>query len=226
MHSFSLQHTADGSVTLSRKDKQQTYHSRHGAVTESTEVFLGNSDVQDRLQRQLPTGVLEIGFGSGLNFILTAHCAQNNNSRLTYYGCENLLPPVKVMQQLLQHNTEQCEVEIERLCAAITDCQTNEPLPVNDHTTLHLLVGDAMAMPFPKDTFHAVYLDAFSQSEDPTFWQPPFLKKLHQSLRCEGTLATYSVNRQFRNALEEAGFVWKKLPGPAGKREVIVATRQ
>ncbi len=225
MRNYSLQTTADGSMTLSRDDKQQTYHSRFGAVTESNEVFLRNSNVQQRLELQLPTSVLEIGFGTGLNFLLTARCARNNNCPLTYFGCEILLPPVEIMQQLLAHNTQQCEMEIDRLVTAVTAPESENPTLINDKTTLQLLVGDALKIPLPEAAFHSIYLDAFSQSEDPYFWQPPFLKKLNQALVCDGTLATYSVNRQFRNALEEAGFSWKKLPGPAGKREVIVATR-
>ena len=73
-------------------------------------------------------------------------------------------------------------------------------------------------------TFHAVYLDAFSHRESPLLWQAPLLKKLRSALRPDGVLATYSVNRPFKDALSEAGFTWQKLPGPAGKREVIIAT--
>ena len=71
----SLVRTADGLDTLYSARYGQTYHSRHGAGTEARHVFLDGSGVADRLADGLPTRVLEVGFGTGLNFFLTAQQA-------------------------------------------------------------------------------------------------------------------------------------------------------
>lgn len=223
--SISLQLTADGSYTLSRGDKRETYHSQNGAVTESNEVFLRNSGVQHRLQRRQTTHVLEIGFGSGLNFLLTALCARHNSCSLSYTGFEVCLPPIDLIRQLLTRNTRGSEQEIKRVIELCGLDTTPVPKSINSECTLSLQQSDALSAELPQSGFHSVYLDAFSQNEAPDFWKVPFLKKLHASLRPGGTLASYSVNRPFRDSLTEAGFEWSKLPGPAGKREVIVACR-
>ena len=64
--------TDDGSCTVVHSDHQETYHSKFGALTESDLVYLRNSGVHQRLAHQQPTAILEIGFGTGFNFVHTA----------------------------------------------------------------------------------------------------------------------------------------------------------
>jgi len=69
---LTVQETKDGSLTLYSADLKEHYHSKFGAVAESDTVFVENTGVANRLARLQPTRVLEIGFGTGLNFIRTA----------------------------------------------------------------------------------------------------------------------------------------------------------
>lgn len=64
--------TSDGSRTLHSDRYAQTYRSLHGALTESRHVFLEGSGVAERLRAGRSTAVLEVGFGTGLNFLVTA----------------------------------------------------------------------------------------------------------------------------------------------------------
>ena len=64
--------TEDGSHSLFNKALDETYHSIHGAIQESQHVFINNGleyfkDQTDRLDIH----ILEIGFGTGLNALLT-----------------------------------------------------------------------------------------------------------------------------------------------------------
>ena len=218
-----LQLTRDGSYTLKHPGNPEPYHSMFGAVTEAKSVFLENSEVQQRLQKHLPTTVLEIGFGSGLNFLLSAACARDNQCKLTYSAFEFLLPPTELSCELLTRNTTGCVKEIARLKETLDSGQTVNT-SINAYSDLTIIRSDATKSQLPVDTFHAVYLDAFSISQNPLLWQTSFLQSLNRALKADGKLATYSVNRKFKDALTDAGFTWKKLPGPGGKREVIVAT--
>jgi len=134
--------------------------------------------VAKRLAQKQPTRVLEIGFGTGLNFLRTAIHALNHDCHLHYTGIDIQPPPSQLALQLLAHNNR-------------------------SHQSL----------------------DAFSLKNNPGLWQVPFLRKLHKSLSDDGTLGTYTVSRIFREALEQSGFAWEKLRGPAGKREVLTATK-
>ncbi len=215
--------TDDGSYTLKHPAFPETYHSKFGAVTEAITVFLENSQVNNRLQQGLPTHVLEIGFGSGLNFLLTASCAKQHQCDLSYTAFENRLPPMSIIVELLNKNTTDCDNEIEALQRTLSHPPVIKA-SVNRYSTLTMINTDVRTYEMPGNTFDAIYLDAFSVSQNPQLWQSRFLKALHGTLKPGGTLATYSVNRLFKDALTAAGFDWKKLPGPAGKREVIVAT--
>ena len=143
-------------------------------MTESKEVFLRNSGVQLRLEHRQPTNVLEIGFGSGLNFLLTAQCARDNNCPLSYTGFELSLPPIDLMRQLLTENTQSCEREIEHVMEICNLGSNLAPKPINSMCRLSLQQTDALTGELPASGFHAVYLDAFSQNEAPEFWRVPF----------------------------------------------------
>ena len=62
--------TQDGSYTLYSKDHEVTYHSRYGAIQESNHVFI-NSGLLPILKKQIKISILELGFGTGLNVLLT-----------------------------------------------------------------------------------------------------------------------------------------------------------
>ena len=67
-----LINTSDGSHTLLNTAQNETYHSRHGALQESRHVYLKNGlhfamrEFQGKSLR-----LLEVGFGTGLNALLT-----------------------------------------------------------------------------------------------------------------------------------------------------------
>jgi tRNA U34 5-methylaminomethyl-2-thiouridine-forming methyltransferase MnmC len=62
--------TQDGSYTLYSKEHGVTYHSRYGAVQESNHVFI-HSGLLPFLKKQDKISILELGFGTGLNVLLT-----------------------------------------------------------------------------------------------------------------------------------------------------------
>jgi len=84
--------TEDGSQTISNEQYGETYHSVHGAFTEAQHVFLMGSGVAQRLKSGHATRVLEIGFGLGLNTLLTADLAKTNNAPLAYHSYEHQQP--------------------------------------------------------------------------------------------------------------------------------------
>ena len=60
----------DGSHTLYREDIDETYHSRHGAVQESLHVFI-DKGLKEVEKSKNEVNILEVGFGTGLNTLLT-----------------------------------------------------------------------------------------------------------------------------------------------------------
>jgi len=222
-----LRPTADGFATLYSPRYGQTYHSRHGAGLEARHVFLDGAGVSDRLAAGQPTHVLEVGFGTGLNFLLTARRALAAGTSLTFTSLEHDLLPVETLHAL------EYRQHLGPIAEAFLEWWTRLPEtgPSGCHhfsfetVALALLVGDATDTALP-DACDAVYLDAFSPDVNPELWTPAFCRRLHGALRPGGRLATYSVRRSVREALAEAGFEVQKRPGPPGKRECLVALRQ
>ncbi|HEY0895839.1 MAG TPA: tRNA (5-methylaminomethyl-2-thiouridylate)-methyltransferase, partial [Sphingobacteriaceae bacterium] len=88
-HHLTFVTTADGSATLFNAEVGENYHSRHGALQESRHVFL-KSGLEYFLERNpsREVRILEVGLGTGLNFLLTADYCESRNIRLQYTGIE------------------------------------------------------------------------------------------------------------------------------------------
>lgn len=169
--------------------------------------------------------MLEIGFGTGLNFILTAGLANQHQTVIDYVAIEYNLPPAELITGLLKNNAPQHSTLINTLGKLIATETSSVPFSFNEFITLTLRLENALQAALPKASFDAIYLDAFSSKNNPELWTANYLQSLHDALDNNGILTTYSVNRSFKDALTEAGFDWKKHKGPPGKREVITARR-
>ncbi len=220
--------TADGFDTLYSTVYGQTYHSTHGALTEARHVFLEGTGAAERLAQHRPTRVLEVGFGTGLNFLLTARRAASARTRLHYTALEKEVLPAEVLARL-NHGQRLDAVPLSEALLAWRRTLPPAPPPglyhhsFSETLSLHLVVGDATEASIPAPAYHAVYLDAFSPDANPELWTPAFLARLFAAMHPGGTLATYSAKGSVRRALEVVGFRVEKRPGPPGKREMLVA---
>jgi tRNA U34 5-methylaminomethyl-2-thiouridine-forming methyltransferase MnmC len=96
--------TKDGSHSLLVPEINETYHSTHGALTESEYVF-----IQQGLEHYVSTNnvseinILEIGFGTGLNALLTCLAAETGNTRINYYSLETNPVDPAIIRELNYH---------------------------------------------------------------------------------------------------------------------------
>lgn len=224
--------TTDGSLTLFSDQYQETYHSIHGAETESRHIFLEASGVAQRLRSGLPTDILEIGFGLGLNCLLSADLAGMFNTPLIFTSVEMDLISAKTFRNLEYQSILTIPEMANRLEVALaghhnadspTDSESSLAIELAHKIDLDLLLADASEVDFPAAQYDAIYLDAFSPDINPECWSASFFKRLYASLRPSGNLTTYSAKGDVRRALQQVGFKVQKHPGPPGKREFLVA---
>ncbi|ASJ74526.1 tRNA (5-methylaminomethyl-2-thiouridine)(34)-methyltransferase MnmD [Granulosicoccus antarcticus] len=218
--------TGDGSHTICSERYGETYHSINGAITESRHVFLEAAGVSQRLAQQQPTRVLEIGFGLGLNFLLTADLALQHGAALDYHAYEHD-PSVLLTIASLNYVDWLTDPQVlDKLLSGLADSkqQTQTHICVGQNVTLTLHQADAVQEPLPPGSFDALYLDAFSPDTNPECWTMSFFAKLLASTTPGGMLTTYSAKGSVRRALIAAGFGVKKMAGPPGKREMLHAT--
>ena len=80
-----IERTEDGSATLFVPELDEHYHSVKGARTESQHIFI-NMGLKASAAPQ--PHVLEIGFGTGLNALLTLEAAEQDARPVHYTGIE------------------------------------------------------------------------------------------------------------------------------------------
>ncbi len=221
--------TSDGSRTLRLGDSGITYHSVSGAISESREVFLQNSNILDWPDSVDCLRVLEIGFGTGLNFLLTADALRRGKRSLNYQAFDKQLVPRPLLRELAYEFAMDDPSLLEQMIEQLhqrpaTDNRYN--LRFNERVSLRLVLGDARAQFISCDTYHAIYHDPFGPAVNGELWQPPFLQRLFNALVPGGHLTSYCVKSTVQKDLRKIGFQVDVRSGPAGgKRQVLVAIR-
>ncbi|MCF6357797.1 MAG: SAM-dependent methyltransferase, partial [Draconibacterium sp.] len=129
--------TGDGSQTLYVPAMDEQYHSTNGAVTESNYVYIEKGYLFNESKK--PT-VFEVGFGTGLNCLLTALLAEKQERCTTYYTIEKYPLDKEIIQQLDYGKI--ISAEAQTLFGKIHDCKWNEPVEISKYFTLIKLKSD------------------------------------------------------------------------------------
>lgn len=215
-----IRQTADGSTTLFHEGLNETYHSIHGALTESRHVFIekGVRFAAEKFPKTI-LEILEIGFGTGLNACLTLEFSKSTSDKIMYTSIEKF-PLNESVWRILQFPG----IELNDL---IGIHQAPWNIVVNFHPNFDLLKveGDAVEERFPAAKFHVIYFDAFAPGKQPELWTPEIFSGLYDALLPGGFLVTYCAKGQFKRDLRSSGFTVESLPGPPGKREMVRAIR-
>lgn len=210
-------HTKDGSRTIYSKLYNATYHSTYGAFTESKHVFIEHGLKYFCQKGKKVVNVLEIGFGTGLNAMLSCEFAHKNNCDVKYTGVDKHdLPPEFVKElnyQLLFEDDHQ--VYIER----INNVKVHELTTIGSNFQIIKQVMDVSDMHL-NENYDVIYFDAFSPKQVPYLWTPKMLSQMYYLLNKGGVLVTFCAQGQFRRDLKAVGFSVEKLPGAPGKREM------
>jgi len=216
--------TADGSKTLYHPGVGEHYHSRHGAVQESKHVFLGMG-LNHFLARHQPltVSVLEIGFGTGLNFLLTAEDCLADGIALDYTGVEAYPLPVTTLSKT-GYGDYVGDALWASFLARYTDCLA-APQRVLDGCSLK--IANCPVMDFTTEKrFDVLYFDAFAAVHQPEMWTEETLRHVCALLRPDGVFVTYAITGHLKRTLKSLGFTIEKVPGAPGKREMLRATKQ
>lgn len=199
------------------------YHSIHGALQESLHVFI-QAGFSQFISKKKELRILEIGFGTGLNAILTLKEAEVNNLKTEYHSIEKYPVTLEEMESL---NYQEL-LEDESLKSYFPDlhkCPWNELVSVNSHFSIKKLQDDLKSILLEHNYFDLIYFDAFAPSAQADLWSIDIFKKMFNCLKPEGILVTYCVKGVVRRNMIAAGFEVEKIPGPPGKREMARAQK-
>lgn len=211
--------TEDDTLSLYRRDLDECYHSRFGALEETNRIFIDYGLKFWLQQSGKPRArVLEIGFGTGLNALATLASVK---AEILYETLE-LYPISPALAERLDYGRKfHFEREFIQMhaCAAERECRINDRFTLLKHHTR------AETFDYGQDRFDIIYMDAFSPEKEPLLWSEDFFQRLFAACSSQGVLTTYCCKGAVRRALLSAGFLVEKLPGPKGKREVLRATK-
>ena len=197
----------------------------HGAVQEAKHVFLkmGLDFWMNENPDQNSLHILEIGFGTGLNALLTLMHAEKSSVNLLYEGVEAY--PVS-SEELAQLNY--LEAADAQAFEAVFEKMHQLPWEQTE------IITEAFQLKKRKQTFETledqdqhdlIYFDAFGARVQPELWEEPIFEKMYRALKAGGVLVTYAAKGSVRRAMQAVGFKVERLPGPPGKREMLRAVK-
>lgn len=213
--------TSDGSKTIHLEDWNEQYHSKHGAIQEAYHVFIEHG--LNRFHNQ-DVSLLEIGFGTGLNALISLIEAKKIGLRLNYVGVEAYPVTEKEIKGL--NYIESLEVKnFKDTFSLMHSSDWNKSIEIDSHFKLTKQKKDFSAI-CDIDLFNLIYFDAFGARVQPELWTVSVFQRMYTALKSNGILVTYSAKGSVRRAMQEVGFVVERLPGPPGKREMLRAIKK
>jgi tRNA U34 5-methylaminomethyl-2-thiouridine-forming methyltransferase MnmC len=217
----------DGSHTLFSEIAGECYHSIHGALNESLHIFInaGFKAVFKKHQftQKSSVRILEIGFGTGLNALLTGLEADYKNILVDYTGLEPFPVHETVLKQL-NYCTLLSE-KSEHIFSVMHECDWETMHKINPFFNFTKIQRGFMDVNLVDNSFDLIYFDAFSPEAQPELWEQEVFDKCFNIMAPEGILVTYCAKGRVKRALKSAGFTVENLPGPAGKREITRAQK-
>lgn len=225
MFSFDLELivTGDGSPSIFVPSLNEHYHSVHGAVQESTKIFLSYGFDYFAVAEQLC--VFEVGFGTGLNACLTAMRSKETGKKVHYYTTEPYPLPDSVVSAY-SNSLAQKYPKLEQAFNQIHAVKWGETLvSISPFFAIEKYPASFIEIKGLESKVDLVFFDAFAPDVVPELWTADAFLFLNRLLKPDGILVTYSAKGSVKRALRAAGFLVESLPGPPGKREVTRAIK-
>jgi tRNA U34 5-methylaminomethyl-2-thiouridine-forming methyltransferase MnmC len=211
--------TFDGSHTLYVPELDEHYHSINGAVRESEFIFIRNGF---DICKADPLFIFEVGFGTGLNALLTAINAMNGTKEVLYTSIEKY-PLEKYIIESLNHHFFAGK-EGKNIFRLIHSTEWGPMHRICRNFNLRKIKGDLITDTLT-GTYDLIYFDAFGPDKQPEMWKREIFERISGITRTNGIFVTYSAKGEVRRNLRSIGFNVTLLPGPPGKRQMIRAIK-
>ncbi|MFD2585865.1 tRNA (5-methylaminomethyl-2-thiouridine)(34)-methyltransferase MnmD [Croceitalea marina] len=212
--------TGDGSKTIQITDWNEQYHSIHGAVQEAYHVFIKNGLDQFKNDE---IALLEVGFGTGLNALITLSEATKRGLKIQYEGVEAFPVSMEEVEALNYIETLNL-LSFKEHFFLMHQSAWGKRQKITPDFLLFKSQSDFQEIAY-QNLFNLIYFDAFGYRVQPELWSEAIFEKMFRALKPGGILVTYSAKGSVRRAMQAVGFNVERLPGPPGKREMLRATK-
>ncbi|WP_339647426.1 tRNA (5-methylaminomethyl-2-thiouridine)(34)-methyltransferase MnmD [uncultured Salegentibacter sp.] len=217
--------TGDGSVTIHLSEWDEQYHSKHGAIQEARHVFIKMGlEYWVGLNKEKNPAILEIGFGTGLNAFITFLEAQKLQLKIDYTGVEAYPVSTSEIKALNYAEMLSAENQIETF-QRMHEIPWNNKVDISENFQL-----EKQQKRFEEiediNKYNLVFFDAFGARVQPELWTEDIFARMFAAMKSNSVLVTYSAKGSVRRAMQTAGFIVERLPGPPGKREMLRALKK
>ncbi|WP_039457080.1 bifunctional tRNA (5-methylaminomethyl-2-thiouridine)(34)-methyltransferase MnmD/FAD-dependent 5-carboxymethylaminomethyl-2-thiouridine(34) oxidoreductase MnmC [Candidatus Jidaibacter acanthamoebae] len=201
------------------------YFSREDGLEETKYVFLSGNRLEKMFQEQKIFKIVELGFGTGLNFLATLNCWKQYyrvGKKLSYIGIERF--PLS-SEQIFQALSRWPELEHKLLLKNYpTKHRGVFEIKMLEWTVELTLIFDDInnALKHNLNSVDAWFLDGFAPSKNPDMWSEFIFKKMAEYSSESATFATFTAASMVRKGLEKAGFNVSKHKGFGRKRDMLV----
>jgi len=209
--------TEDGTPSIKVESLDESYHSKHGALTESAHIFI-NAGLKHFKHNEI--SILEVGFGTGLNAYLTLN-EKEDSSVILYHTIEKYPLDRNEWREYISKFDNSID-------PGIFNALHEAPWEIEKQLTpgfkLKKIKCDLRDF-HSANTYNIIYFDAFAPEVQPALWSESVFQNMYRLLSKDGILVTYSVKGIIRTRLQKCGFRTVKLPGPPGKRQILRAVK-
>lgn len=219
MDRFEVVMTKDGSKTLFLTKREVYYHSIHGAVSEAKHVYIEHGL---RNINKSSLNILEMGFGTALNALVTFVESSKANLKINYLSVDNYPINYELVKQL-DYPFFLSSQDYESLFKRMHCSDWNQETAISPNFNLFKFKSSIETLSIDRK-IDLVYYDAFAPKANYNLWSVEIFKNLSRYLNDSAILVTYCANGQVKRNLKAAGFSLETLKGPPGKREMIRAT--
>ena len=212
------------------KSYNDIYFDKLNGPQETEHVYLNTNNLTKKFKNKQKFVIAEIGFGTGLNFLLTWKLWKENrktNGSLTYISFENAPLSKKDIERVYK-KFKKLDGYSRFLLKNIPErCKSTHRIFIKaDNINLILIYDDITSLinfNFKADTW---FLDGFSPKKNPLVWTDKLFKQLYNFTNLDGSLSTFSVAGHIRRGLLKAGFKVSKVSGYGNKKEISYAIKK
>lgn len=209
--------TKNGNVI--NNEYNDVYFRINKAIEESNYTYIKPANLT-----QINPKILEIGFGCGLNFILSK--IEIGCEKFEYHAIEkNPISPqnlITIYNNIGIYNDN--KTFIEKFLNEYKNIKVGKNTIQIENLKLVLYIGDVNEIiENIENEYNIIYYDGFSPSKNIDAWQQNIFEKLYNASTHNCKLLSFSASSIVKKSLSESGFFVNVVPGFMGKRESIIA---
>jgi len=207
--------TGDGSHSLFDPKTNDSFHSIHGAITESRYIFIDNGL---KLIKKNNISVLEIGFGTGLNAYLSLLYATDSGKQIRFHSIEKYPLKKEIYHKLNYAKVLKSNPDI---FIKLHQATWNVEQKITDAFSLHKIKADLTAITTYPTNYDLVMYDAFAPDKQPEMWSEDIIKLISSYTYPGSIWVTYTSKGTIKRILGNTGFRVERIAGPPGKRHIL-----